>query len=358
MEPSKASENKNVKAKKSYKQTSVSPSRDDDVFVKPSTPKSNMGTPVCKPFSIIVEDCLAKSLSVKKPMIAKFSKTPAQKSPLKKLEKKSHTLSESSSSSDEESDDEQTKFMKLLEMKEVPENVTAPIGVKAQSNIKLLKESFKDKNLSFDDAMKVYTQKKKQIIPPAKVVPPLIIPAPETDPTMKRGKKRKLTPKEETRPDAHLGGIFTINNGWDKPIPKKEPPKMIPREQRFLPPITLINPGLLHNPNDYLEELAGIANTPELPDNDEDFKRPKFHRSIFDSDDDDDDDDQCEKKNVTPANNDKLEEKSPDDDDKLDAKSPANHEDDAKGIELDGEDYKHSGDSGCDESELMLWNDE
>lgn len=81
---------------------------------------------------------------------------------------------------------------------------------------------------------------------------------------------------EIIHPDAHLGGIFLINNGWDKPIPKKEPPRMIPREERFLPPITLVNKNLLHHQEEYTNELDEMAEIINMP------KRKR--QSIFDDD--------------------------------------------------------------------------
>lgn len=321
----------------------MSPPREDE-FKRPATPKPKKTLTLSNSSASKVSDPKSKSSAPKLPPAKKPRTMP--KSPPPKP-KKVRSLSDSSSSEEEneEKEDEQTKFKKLMEMKEVPKNITAPIGVKAQSNIKLLKESFEDNN--FDEAMQKYAQMKKALIPPAKMPPPLIIPPPQTDPSQKRGKKRKL-PQEETRPDAHLGGIFTINNGWDEPIPKKEPPKMIPREQRFLPPITLVNPGLLHDHDAYMEELKGMAGSPVIPDDDDEIgiKRTKFHRSIFDSDDDDE---ESEKENQ----NVELEAKTTTPIDELGAKDAV-----AENYEPNVDDFKHSGDSGCDDSELMLYDDE
>lgn len=247
------------------------------------------------------------NLSTEQPGAKKVCKLPVKV-------KRIRTLSDSSLSESENED-----FTKIMEIKEVPKNSLIPIDVKPVSNIKLLKESFLNKN--FDEAMKEYAQKKKEISPPNKILPP-IIPPPLSDPT-KRAKKRKIVQKQEINPDAHLGGIFTINNGWDKPIPKKEPPKMIPREKRFLPKISFIQQGLLHNNNEdhgnYDVELDGIANNNEYGSDDE-IKGNRIKKRFFDSED---------------------EENIPG---RIDPDSPEN--------------TKQS-DSGCDESsELMLFDDE
>lgn len=83
--------------------------------------------------------------------------------------KSTRTLSDSSSSDSEAEtvEDEKIKFFKLMDIKEVPKNSTVLIGVKKSPeacNINLLKDSFENKG--FDEAMKVYTQKKKEILPP------------------------------------------------------------------------------------------------------------------------------------------------------------------------------------------------
>lgn len=87
---------------------------------------------------------------------------------------------------------------------------------------KVLKSIFQESS-SFDDAMQKYAEKKKEL---QKIVRPKIIPAPEKDPSVKKfTKKKSIKDKDTTRDESdsnkHLGGIFTINNGWDKHEDKK-----------------------------------------------------------------------------------------------------------------------------------------
>ncbi|KAL7030027.1 hypothetical protein ACKWTF_006485 [Chironomus riparius] len=99
-------------------------------------------------------------------------------------------------------------------------NHQAPIPVfKKQENEKDcqgLKSLFEGS--SFDEAMQKYAEKKSELL---KFVPPKIIPAPEQDPAIKKPIKKKPIKangmkNDENNPNKHLGGIFTINNGWDK----------------------------------------------------------------------------------------------------------------------------------------------
>jgi hypothetical protein len=265
-------------------------------------------------------------------------------SPPKKPMKKTQTLSDSSSSSDDEVDDEKSKFDKLMEIKEVPKNVTIPIGVKPVSNIKLLKESFQNK--SFDEAMKEFAIK-RQFVPAPKKVAPLIIPPPENDPAKRRVKKRKV--EQEVHPEAHLGGIFTINNGWDKQSPEKEPPKMIPRELRTLPKIDLIDRRLLHDQVEFMEEFNGMSGPPITPTNSGDSdeeeigkKRKMNLHSMFDSES------ESEKENAEDEVEVEREDKN-----EIEAEY-------SRSLQQNEMKPKQASDSGCDDddSELMLYDDE
>ncbi|XP_070491641.1 GATOR2 complex protein WDR24-like [Chironomus tepperi] len=102
--------------------------------------------------------------------------------------------------------------------------IPKPVVVEPQKeqDCKALKLIFKN-STSFDDAMQKYTEKKKEL---GKIGPPKIIPAPEQDPTIKKITKKKPIKANgnmtnESNPNKHLGGIFTINNGWDKQDNKK-----------------------------------------------------------------------------------------------------------------------------------------
>lgn len=79
-----------------------------------------------------------------------------------------------------------------------------------------LKSIFQE-STSFDDAMQKYAEKKKEL---EKIAPPKKIPTPEHDSSVKKVLKKKPNEDKgtsvESNSNKHLGGIFTINNGWDK----------------------------------------------------------------------------------------------------------------------------------------------
>lgn len=209
---------------------------------------------------------------------------------------KSRNLSDSSSSEEEQEieGDGKTKFQKLLEITEVPVH-RASLFKDDQpeiSKISLLKDSFAGGN-DFDYAMKMFTKKVQE------------------NPQVTRKRKR---PVANAHPLAHLGGIFTINNGWDKPIPVKEPPRMVPREERTLPKINVVrNPQMereeMHEQfaNDLRYDSSSSSSSSDSDDSNEllidngsqeyemfpdcdkiDLKEPLPERSLFDTDDESD----------------------------------------------------------------------
>ncbi|KAG5684777.1 hypothetical protein PVAND_013990 [Polypedilum vanderplanki] len=86
-------------------------------------------------------------------------------------------------------------------------SVVSQLEKQRESQMRKLKTAFQN-TASFDEAMKMYSQEIKK----TKLAPPIIIPAPLKDPMMKL--KKKIYKNQ--LPNADLGGIFTINNGWDK----------------------------------------------------------------------------------------------------------------------------------------------
>jgi len=114
--------------------------------------------------------------------------------------------------------------------KEIIKNHQVPKAVieKPQKgkDCKVLKSIFEN-STSFDEAMQKYSERKQEQNMMKKIVKPKVIPPPEQDPAIKKNIKKKPTIKangiknDESNPNKHLGGIFTINNGWDKQEIKK-----------------------------------------------------------------------------------------------------------------------------------------
>lgn len=114
-------------------------------------------------------------------------------------------------------------------------------NAKNPQNSNVLKTIFKNSG-SFDEAMKVFAEKKKELI--NKLRPPKIIPAPISDPAVKQLIRKKPI-KQSGNPNHHLGGIFTINNGWDKvkmdEQKKDEEKQAVPMIQRKITPPKIVN---------------------------------------------------------------------------------------------------------------------
>lgn len=111
---------------------------------------------------------------------------------------------------------------------------------KPQSS-KILKDS--NTTSDFDESMKKFSDKMKEL---SKIVPPKIIPAPQRDPSVKVRKEHKNTSKEFEKPveksNQHLGGIFTVNNGWDAPESKADLGNFkIPKLKRTITPPKIVN---------------------------------------------------------------------------------------------------------------------
>lgn len=106
-------------------------------------------------------------------------------------------------------------------------------------------------SLSFELVKDTFKQKEKNTLVPKShsIKPPEYVPPKSL--INKKKKKRKIISKDPELPFAHLGGIFTINNGWDKPISEiPQNQKVIPREERYLPTIEVFAPN-----NEIIQDL-------------------------------------------------------------------------------------------------------
>lgn len=205
--------------------------------------------------------------------------------------KTKHCITLSDSSEDEsenESDTEEygkKRFDELMQIKKVPislgvnnaskvvpkqktlpegDNETLENKLANATNLQLVTKAFSNKNGDFDQCIKKFVDayKSKQVKMPTPILP-TVIPPPIDDPSKRMSKKKKkLVAKksdEPEHPDAHLGGIFTVNNGWDKPVEanksvvveEEEMPKvLVPREERRLPVINIVVPSNI----DFMED--------------------------------------------------------------------------------------------------------
>jgi hypothetical protein len=167
-----------------------------------------------------------------------------------------------------ESESPESPIKKSTKKKEIAETTTNHVFKKPlippASNLQLVKNAFdknRDFNKSVNEFVKVYKEKEK-ILTKIPLPMPKIIPAPQEDPSKRVAKKKKKVPSPESQhPNAHLGGIFTINNGWDKndiTVEKeKEMPKvMVPRELRSLPPVAIVTQD--QNLSDEMDDLDRI----------------------------------------------------------------------------------------------------
>lgn len=205
-----------------------------------------------------------------------------------KKKKKTFTLSESSSSEEEEEEEslanenDKNRFDKLMmQIKEVPISLGANVSKNAANieekadspkrviensenrvvnatNLQLVRKAFSNKNGDFDKCIQKFVNayKLKQDKVPLQPLP-AVIPPPIDDPSKrllnkKRNKKKLVPPIKSDKPqhpEAHLGGIFTVNNGWDKSIQFDKPKVIVPREERVLPFIQIVTPN-----NDFMTE--------------------------------------------------------------------------------------------------------
>lgn len=190
--------------------------------------------------------------------------------------KRLHTeLSETSSSEDEKSPASSTarnglKFHANTSKSEFKTpNVPKEYLSKKESNISKLKLAF-NSNGNFDDAMQMYVEMMKGKIKHKRI--PLIIPAPMHDPMVqqsKNTKKQKQTKSKNSNINAHLGGIFTINNGWDSDLQQKKPLSMdsVQREATPTPPPDSPEHDL--EPDSDLDDSNGLTNAVFSEDSDE-----------------------------------------------------------------------------------------
>jgi hypothetical protein len=127
------------------------------------------------------------------------------------------------------------------------------------SSFQLIKNAFnkhQDFEKSVNEFTKIYNERKLGKIPQQL---PQIIPAPQEDPSKRviKKKKKKVPAQEPQHPEAHLGGIFTINNGWEKiNVEEKEvemPKVIVPRDQRSLPKVSIV--ALDQDLSDELDEF-------------------------------------------------------------------------------------------------------